>query len=361
VRRFVAIAALAAAVAGLSAPVAPARTLHFPVTVTVSGSGHVREIGDGGSIDCPGICVAHSREGTGIVLHADPDPGNVFTGWGGACAGASDTSCGIYINADTSVTAGFGVAPPPPPPPQFTLTVTKTGTGTGFVGASGIDCGTTCAATFTQGVGVALVAVADDGSTFAGWSGGGCSGTGQCQVTMGADTAVTATFDHVDRSPPVVSTLHADARRGSTVLLRYRIFDDSGNARVLVLVADGKRRLASMGVPLGKVVYRKIYSVPWKVPATLKPGDKIFCVTGTDAAGNVSKRSCSLRNRQVKRALVLVAALAALTAATARPTATRRATSSTSRTCSCPTRSPRRTWPRSSRPRSRRPPRRACG
>ena len=51
-RRVVAITALVAGLAGLSAPVAPARTLHFPVTVTVSGSGHVREIGDGGSIDC---------------------------------------------------------------------------------------------------------------------------------------------------------------------------------------------------------------------------------------------------------------------------------------------------------------------
>jgi hypothetical protein len=299
VTRVVAIAALVAGLTGLSTSAANARTLHFPVTVTVSGNGHVRGIGDGGSIDCPGVCIAHIREGTGIVLHADPDPGNVFTGWGGACAGANDTSCGIYINGDTTVTAGFGVAPPPPPP-RFTLTVTKAGTGTGFVGATGIDCGTTCAASFDQGLSVSLVAVADDGSEFTGWTGGGCSGTGQCVVTLSADTGVTARFDHVDRAPPIVSTLHTAARRGATALLRYRIFDDSGMSRVSVLVIDGKRRLASIAVPLGPVAYRRIYSVPWKVPVKEKPGNKTFCVTGTDAAGNVGKRSCSLVTVTVK-------------------------------------------------------------
>jgi Divergent InlB B-repeat domain/Fibronectin type III domain len=77
-----------------------------------------------------------------------------------------------------------------------TLTVTKAGTGGGTVTSSpaGINCGTTCSASFTNGAAVTLTAAAATGSTFAGWSGGGCTGTGTCTVTVGAATSVTATF-----------------------------------------------------------------------------------------------------------------------------------------------------------------------
>ncbi|MCE7957561.1 MAG: hypothetical protein DYH06_06430 [Acidobacteria bacterium ACB2] len=76
------------------------------------------------------------------------------------------------------------------------LTVTKSGAGTGRVTSepAGIDCGTTCVATFPATT-VTLTATADTGSTFAGWSGEGCSGTGSCAVAMDRARSVTATFD----------------------------------------------------------------------------------------------------------------------------------------------------------------------
>ena len=75
------------------------------------------------------------------------------------------------------------------------LTVTPKGTGSGTVTSnpSGITCGATCSASFSQGVAVTLTASADTGSIFAGWS-GGCQGTGICSVTMNSDITVTATF-----------------------------------------------------------------------------------------------------------------------------------------------------------------------
>ena len=79
---------------------------------------------------------------------------------------------------------------------SFTLTITKTGAGTGTVTSSpaGINCGATCAGSFTSGSAVTLTAVPGGSSTFTGWTGGGCTGTGGCTVTMNAATTVTATF-----------------------------------------------------------------------------------------------------------------------------------------------------------------------
>jgi hypothetical protein len=81
-------------------------------------------------------------------------------------------------------------------PQVFNLSVVRAGGGSGAVTSSpaGINCGTTCSASFNQGTPVTLTASPAAGSTFAGWSGGGCSGTGTCTVTLTAATSVTATF-----------------------------------------------------------------------------------------------------------------------------------------------------------------------
>ncbi|HEU5320764.1 MAG TPA: choice-of-anchor D domain-containing protein, partial [Methylomirabilota bacterium] len=101
------------------------------------------------------------------------------------------------------------------------LTVTRAGTGTGTVTSSpsGINCGTTCSASFTTSV--TLSALPASGSTFAGWSGGGCSGTGTCSLTLTANTGVTATFNtSVSEAPaPTVSSLvPSSATAGSPAL-----------------------------------------------------------------------------------------------------------------------------------------------
>jgi len=78
----------------------------------------------------------------------------------------------------------------------FDMTVTSSGTGSGSVTSTpaGIDCGSTCSATFGRGDVVSLAATPAATSVFSGWS-GACSGTGSCQVTMSEARAVTATFD----------------------------------------------------------------------------------------------------------------------------------------------------------------------
>ena len=75
----------------------------------------------------------------------------------------------------------------------YTLTVSKSGSGTVVSVPSGIDCGSTCSYSFSEGASVVLTAAAPSGSAFTGWS-GACSGTGTCTVVMNINQNVTATF-----------------------------------------------------------------------------------------------------------------------------------------------------------------------
>ncbi|HSB00244.1 MAG TPA: non-reducing end alpha-L-arabinofuranosidase family hydrolase, partial [Anaerolineales bacterium] len=71
----------------------------------------------------------------------------------------------------------------------------KAGSGSGTVTSSpaGINCGSTCSASYASGTSVTLTPSAASGSTFGGWS-GACSGTGSCTVNMNTNQTVTATF-----------------------------------------------------------------------------------------------------------------------------------------------------------------------
>ncbi len=91
---------------------------------------------------------------------------------------------------------GGGSAPgtsTPPTPGPFVLTVADAGTGTVTSSPAGINCGSTCTASFANNTQVTLTPTAGSGYTFTGWS-GACSGAGTCTVAMSAANSVTATF-----------------------------------------------------------------------------------------------------------------------------------------------------------------------
>ncbi len=77
----------------------------------------------------------------------------------------------------------------------FNLSVATAGSGTGTVTSSplGINCGSTCSATFPNNSQISLTASPSAGTTFSGWS-GACSGKGACSVTLDGDKSVTANF-----------------------------------------------------------------------------------------------------------------------------------------------------------------------
>jgi len=92
-----------------------------------------------------------------------------------------------------------------PPAQAFSLTLTKAGTGSGTVSSSpaGINCGATCAASYTSGQVVNLSATPANGSVFAGWSGNSDCADGS--VTVNANLSCTATFNATSVNLPKVS------------------------------------------------------------------------------------------------------------------------------------------------------------
>src|SRR5215469_11967053 len=75
------------------------------------------------------------------------------------------------------------------------LTVSDTGSGMGTVTSSppGINCGSTCSASFSPGTTVVLTATPAAKTTFDGWS-GACSGTEPCSVMLNSNAIVNTSF-----------------------------------------------------------------------------------------------------------------------------------------------------------------------
>jgi phospholipase C len=165
-----------------------AATVSYTLTVTPAGTGTGTVTSTPAGINCGSTCAATFNSGTSVTLTATPSSGSTFAGWSGACTGTA--TCTVTVSANTSVTATFNVAVV-----TYTLTVMPAGNGSGTVTSTptGINCGTTCTASFNSGTMVTLTATPGANSTFTGWS-GACSGTGACSVVMNADTSVTATY-----------------------------------------------------------------------------------------------------------------------------------------------------------------------
>jgi hypothetical protein len=156
------------------------------LTKAGNGSGNVNISPPG--IDCGLGCneiTGTFEHGTVVTLTPLADPGSIFAGWSGACAGIG--VCVVTINGPKHATATFVLA--------RNLEVSNVGDGSGGVVSNppGIDCGVDCGETYAIGTLVTLTATADVSSNFDGWS-GACTGTDACVVTMDTSKEATATF-----------------------------------------------------------------------------------------------------------------------------------------------------------------------
>ena len=89
---------------------------------------------------------------------------------------------------------------PPPPPQTANLTVNVSGTGNVTSKPKGINCPTTCKASFNQGTKVTLTATPGSGSSQSSWS-GACSGNAStCTITLNSDQMTSVSFGKADIS-----------------------------------------------------------------------------------------------------------------------------------------------------------------
>ena len=166
-------------------------SLLYRLTVTRPTGGTV----NGAGISCGTVgtaCQVTMSASMSLGLRASSDPGYVFSGWTGDCAG-TNPSYALVLNGQRSCGATFTVNPatstnpnPPAPPPgdgglplgaPYSLTVVRPSGG--LVKAAGINCGTkgnSCDVTMPGPMTIGIQATADPGYTFLGWT-GNCSGT----------------------------------------------------------------------------------------------------------------------------------------------------------------------------------------
>jgi hypothetical protein len=123
-------------------------------------------------------------------------------------------------------------------------------------------------------------------------------GTSADDLTRSGTSAVNAllaarALRSKDILPPFTQLLQATGRRGRTLKLGYRLYDDSGKASVVVKVSTpAGHALATLNVPLRPTDFQTPFSVAWKVPLSVRPGQVKACLVATDPSGNRSRKAC---------------------------------------------------------------------
>jgi hypothetical protein len=151
---------------------------------------------DGGSVSHSPAGSTHLA-GTVLTLHASPEAGFAFTGWGGALSG-TDNPAILLLTGNASVTASFA--------PLYALAASASEGGR--VSLEPPD------GSYPPGTVVTLTATADPGWGFDGWSGDLSGHENPSALTMDADKQVTAVFAAPEPSQALLLT-------GALALVRW--------------------------------------------------------------------------------------------------------------------------------------------
>ena len=250
----------------------------FALTVSKVGSASGTVMSSPWSvIDCGATCTAPYGRGTVATLTARPDGDATFEGWEGACSGTG--SCSVTIDAAKTVTARFAA-----PDREVVAELLGSGQGTVTSRPVGLRCPSTCSAIFPGQSALELRASARPGSHFTGWT-EDCSGTA-CSFTLDGDKSVGAAF--ADVQAPRVRALASRGARGGRVRLRYRVNENTGEARVTIRVG---RRLVR--TPYRRLAATRTYSTWWRLARSVSRGGHRFCVRASDRSRHTSRWSCA--------------------------------------------------------------------
>jgi hypothetical protein len=163
----------------------------FFLTVERTGDGTVMSVPPG--IDCGDTCSAVFPAGAPVILETLVPDVQLQPTWGGDCLGATGPICQLTMDSNKSVTVAFEGTEGPG---GFALTVTVTGPGLVQSVPPGIECPSSCDATFDPNTPVGLTALPGLPALFDGW-GGDCAifaVVPVCTLMMDGDKTVSASF-----------------------------------------------------------------------------------------------------------------------------------------------------------------------
>lgn len=246
------------------------------LTVDVSGSGSV--ISNPAGISCPGDCQESYSDGSLVELTAAPANGWSFSGWSGACEGASPV-CNVTMSAGRTVSAYFSELSE-----GVLLSVSVNGPGSVTSSPSGIACPGDCQEAFSAGALVGLTAMPSNGAKLLGWS-GACSGAvSECSLTMSVPRSVTASFAD-DVQPKIAVTVPGtacgafiNAQADKLERQQARIFNPLGNGRSLWVICPVQSPLsmAAGDVGLAQEAVNGAIGVWWG--EGVSDGSEVSCV-----------------------------------------------------------------------------------
>jgi hypothetical protein len=133
--------------------------------------------------DTTPLCADTVARSNGALFQCDWNPAGTPTGLHGVRARAYDLAGNAADSPPVAITIDYAKQ----------LAVAVSGAGTVRSTPAGIDCSTSCMASFEYGRQVTLTPTAAAGWRFSGWA-GACTGTEACVVTMHQEVSVTATF-----------------------------------------------------------------------------------------------------------------------------------------------------------------------
>lgn len=239
------------------------------LSVEIAGSGTV--VSQPAGINCSANCSVGFDNDKQVSLTATAAANYVFSGWSGACTGASN-SCSVTMSQARSVKANFVSVPTN----SVALNLTVTGNGNVQSNPAGINCGSTCAASFPTSTSVVLTATPNSNHTFTAWS-GACSGSANtCTVSMAQARSVQASFAPISAVTNWQLATRLELNNDFNII-DPRVSTAIGVDTLLAVSSNGDAMVIweqSDGVPNGstrKVFFRRYTAGAWQAAAVI-PG-----------------------------------------------------------------------------------------
>jgi hypothetical protein len=260
-----------------------ARFSPLPINVIVGGDGTGRVVSDPVAVDCPDRCLRNDFPvGTTVTLKAVPDPASPFVRWVFGCTPSptDPLSCTVTVsNYPEWVGVDLGADESLAPPTRVSVLFDVTRAGSGSVKGNHIDCGDTCARTYSFGDAETLTADAASGWRFVTWR-GACGQQSSCTLNVGPVTTIQAVFAE-NLAPRVVAIRSTGLRQTRRISIRLHVAHTATATIAL-------RRLGT-----GRTVYSHAYpissgasTVVVRVPRAAKPGPYRLTIDVRDASGD---------------------------------------------------------------------------